>query len=205
MRNYLTPLVGHVELLQRQRALTEEGRVQLAPIFQSAQGLQRLIRQLTGYARPSEGTLRPVSLAPVIEETLAFFQKELARRRIARELQLESVPPAQADPGGLEQIFLNLITNALHAMGEGGVLRVKTKRSEEGWVQVSVEDTGPGIPEDLLPRLFTPFFSTKPPGEGTGLGLFICRQIAERMGGRIDVRSRPGEGTAFILSLKPAG
>ncbi|MBI5379249.1 MAG: HAMP domain-containing histidine kinase [Nitrospirae bacterium] len=82
---------------------------------------------------------------------------------------------------------------------------MKTGRSEEGWVQVAVEDTGPGISEENLSRLFTPFFSTKPPGEGTGLGLFICRQIAERMGGRIDVRSRPGEGATFILSLKPAG
>ncbi|MBI5379248.1 MAG: PAS domain-containing protein [Nitrospirae bacterium] len=117
MRNYLTPILGHAELLQRQRALTEEGRVQLAPIFQGAQGLQRLVRQLTGYARPSEGTLRPVSPAPVIEEVLSFVQKEMARRRIAKEVYMEQVPLVQADPGGLEQIFLNLITNALHAMG----------------------------------------------------------------------------------------
>jgi signal transduction histidine kinase len=204
MRNYLAPIVGYTELLRECGALSEEGRLGVGRIMQGVSGLQRLVRQLTGFARPSGGELLPVALSPLIEEVIAFFQKDLTRQRISTELQMEPVPPVLADPGGLQQIFFNLVSNALQAMQGGGVLRVSARRGLEGVIEVSMEDTGRGIPADLLPRLFTPFFTTKPPGEGTGLGLFICRQITERMNGRIDVRSRPGEGATFILSLKPA-
>jgi signal transduction histidine kinase len=163
-----------------------------------------LVQQLAGFTRPGEGALRPVSVTAIIEEVLAFLQKDLVRRRIAVEPLLEEVPSALADESGLQQVLLNLFLNALQAMGEGGTLRVRTGSRPDGSIEVAVEDTGPGITEEVRERLFTPFFTTKPADEGTGLGLFLCRQILERMGGWIDVRSRPGEGATFWLRLRPA-
>lgn len=206
MKNYLAPMMGYTDLLRESGALSEEGRRGAERIMRGVKGLKQLVQQLSGFSRPGERKLRPVSVTAIIEEVLAFLQKDLARRRIAVEPCFEEVPSALADESGLQQVLLNLFLNALQAMGEGGTLRVRTGSCPDGSIEVAVEDTGPGIPEEVRQRLFTtPFFTTKPPEEGTGLGLFLCRQILERMGGRIDVKSRPGEGATFALCLRPAG
>jgi PAS domain S-box-containing protein len=204
MKNYLAPIMGYADLLRESGTLSEEGRRGAERIMRGATGLKQLVQQLAGFTRPGEGALRPVSVTAIIEEVLAFLQKDLVRRRIAVEPLLEEVPSALADESGLQQVLLNLFLNALQAMGEGGTLRVRTGSRPDGSIEVAVEDTGPGITEEVRERLFTPFFTTKPADEGTGLGLFLCRQILERMGGWIDVRSRPGEGATFWLRLRPA-
>lgn len=204
MNNYLTPILGYTDIICHREKVAGEDRQDVERIVKSAKGLQRLVKQLAGFARPAKEKMEPVDISSVIEEVLAFVQKDLARKQIAVDLLVEPVPPVLADQSGLEQVFLNLILNAVHAMNAGGTLRVKTTPCPDGSVEVDIADTGPGIPEHVLPRLFTPFFTTKPASEGTGLGLFICRQILERMGSRIDVRSRPGEGATFMLRLVPA-
>jgi PAS domain S-box-containing protein len=203
MKNYLAPIMGYADLL-RESAISEQERRGAERIMRGVTGLNQLVQQLAGFTRPGEGSLRPVRVTAIIEEVLAFLQKDLARRRIAVEPLLEDVPSALADESGLQQVLLNLCLNALQAMGEGGTLRVRTVWRPDGSIEVAVEDTGPGIPEEVRQRLFTPFFTTKPAEEGTGLGLFLCRQILERMGGWIDVQSRPGEGATFALRLRPA-
>ncbi len=204
MKNYLAPIMGYADLL-RESALSEQERRGAERIMGGVTGLKQLVQQLAGFTRPGQGELRPVRVTAIIEEVLAFLHKDLARRRIAVEPVLEEVPSALADESGLQQVLLNLFLNALQAMGEGGTLRVRTGSCPDGSIEVAVEDTGPGITEEVRQRLFTtPFFTTKPPEEGTGLGLFLCRQIIERMGGRIDVKSRPGEGATFAFCLRPA-
>ncbi len=204
MKNYLVPILGYTEMLGERADLADEGRRDLEKIARSVTGLQRLVQQLSGFARPSQERLSPVDLTKVIEEVLSFLRRHLARSRITVELDLGNPLLVLADPAGLEQVFLNLFLNASEAMRDGGTLRVRVASCSDGSVEVIIGDTGPGVSEDDLSRIFTPFFTTKPVGEGTGLGLFVCRQIVERMGGRIGVRSRPGEGTTFTICLSPS-
>jgi signal transduction histidine kinase len=106
----------------------------------------------------------------------------------------------------LQQVVLNLLTNAIDASPPGGAIAVTT-RQEDGEIEVAIRDGGPGIPPDHLKRIFEPFFSTKPPGKGTGLGLFIATQIVRDHRGRLEVDSAPGAGTTFrlVLPVRPPG
>jgi two-component system NtrC family sensor kinase len=102
---------------------------------------------------------------------------------------------------GIRQVLLNLITNAVQAMPEGGELRIATALVDPDRVRVSVRDTGVGIPQDRLASIFNPFYTTKEPGEGTGLGLSVVHSVVKNTGGSIDVKSEPGKGTTFVLEL----
>jgi signal transduction histidine kinase len=104
-------------------------------------------------------------------------------------------------PGQIDQVLMNLLTNAAQAIGDrGGTIRV-SGQSRDAQVLLTVSDDGPGIPADVLPRIFDPFFTTKDVGEGSGLGLSIVHGIVERHGGQIDVDSKPGQGTTFTISF----
>ena len=103
----------------------------------------------------------------------------------------------------LQEVFFNLIRNAAQAMGEKGKITI-TAASDDHRTRVEIEDTGPGIPPDKLEQIFNPFYTTKEPGKGTGLGLFIVRQIVERNHGKISVKSKVGEGTTFTLEFPAA-
>ncbi|WP_309895946.1 ATP-binding protein [Archangium sp.] len=111
------------------------------------------------------------------------------------------------DETRLGQVFLHLLVNAAQAIPEGRAehneVRVTTRRDERGYAVIEVSDTGVGISSEVLPRIFEPFFTTKPVGEGTGLGLSICHTHLQAMGGDIQVRSEPGRGTAFTVTLPP--
>jgi signal transduction histidine kinase len=108
-------------------------------------------------------------------------------------------------PGQIDQVLMNLLTNAAQAMGErGGTIRIGAQ-SRDAHVLLTVSDDGPGIPADVLPRIFDPFFTTKDVGEGSGLGLSIVHGIVERHGGQIDVHSEPGQGTIFTISFPRPG
>jgi len=119
-----------------------------------------------------------------------------------------SIPPVRGDCRQLQQVFLNLITNAVAAMEDGGKLSIRTRSDRKNHkAVVEIEDTGPGIPNENLDLIFDPFFTTKPEGEGTGLGLFVSYGIIKKYGGTIECRSltggAPGEkcGTTFIVNL----
>ena len=113
------------------------------------------------------------------------------------------LPPITAYVGELNQVWTNLIHNAVQAMGRRGEILIETK-VEDGDVQVAIQDSGPGIPADVLPRIFEPFFTTKGKGEGTGLGLSICARIVEKHGGTMHVDSEPGR-TRFTMRLPVDG
>jgi CheY-like chemotaxis protein len=140
----------------------------------------------------------------VIESSLRMAWNEIRHRaQLVREYT--DVPPVEANESRLGQVFLNLIVNAAQALPDGyaneNQIRVRTRVDELGRVVAEIEDTGPGIPPEVLPRLFTPFFTTKPRGLGTGLGLSICKRIITSFGGDISVETQLGRGTVFRVTL----
>jgi len=137
----------------------------------------------------------------VVEEGLYFLEARCARTgtRVVRELAA-ALPEIEADAAQLKQVLVNLVVNAVQAMPEGGTLTVGT-RAADAAVVLWVADTGTGIPDEILGKIFLPFFSTKDVTEGTGLGLSVVHGIITAHGGSIDVQSRPGQGTRFEICL----
>ncbi len=150
------------------------------------------------------------SINPVIEQSIALIKHELSKTRVQLSVELDpSLPSILLDAARLEQVFINLIMNALHAMPSGGNLVVRTRQQTAQQIEVlfpgrftngspvlvvEVDDTGEGIPVNVIPKIFDPFFTTKPTGQGTGLGLSVTRTIVELHQGAIDIRNRPEGG-----------
>ena len=208
LNNPLTSIAGLSELLLEQADGTAKDRDHLRVIHEQAERAGRLVRNLLTFARagPSERVL--VDLNDVLERTVLLISHDLRLKGIAIETSpAKTLPAVLGDRHALQQVVLNLLTNATHALGENPperkrVIRVATTASDR--VRLRIADSGPGIPDDVLPHLFTPFFTTKEPGQGTGLGLSITYSIVEAHGGHITVE-RPAEGGAvFIVALPPA-
>lgn len=175
----------------------------LRRIVQSAERILTFTRELIRYARPSTDPPTLVSVHDVLERSIVFCEHviEEAGARIERDYA-KGIRPVYAVEGQLHQVFINLITNACHAMPEGaGVLRFETAAGGEDHVAVRLADNGVGIPPELVDRVFEPFFSTKGEGKGTGLGLSIVRNIVHQHGGTIRVTSDVGRGTTFEILL----
>jgi signal transduction histidine kinase len=146
----------------------------------------------------------PVELQPLIENTLSFLAEKFQRRGVTVERRFEPVATILGDSEKLQQLLLNLFLNAVDAMPQGGTLGVSLAGRAEGGVEIRVADSGTGIPRDHLPRIFEPFYSTKPAGQGSGLGLVVARGIVRDHAGEIDVTSEPGVGTEFSILLPGA-
>ncbi len=170
-----------------------------------SEGLNRtsvLVADLRDFASGNQGKARStVSLERGVQSTLHLLGRAASDAGVALvpEIQ-EGVAFVEGDAGALNQVMLNLVKNAIQAVGEGGHIEVALSGDDET-VRFTVRDDGPGIDEETSLRLFEPFFTTKAPGEGTGLGLSISRQIARDHGGDLDVESTPGEGATFTLTL----
>jgi two-component system NtrC family sensor kinase len=163
-----------------------------------------ITHRLLGFARRMDITLESISINSLMKEVLSFLDQEALYRGIHIDLDLaESIPIIESDRGQLQQIFLNLINNAIDAIGKDGKVIIKTSKRDEDTVQVDVIDNGKGIPQDIISHIFDPFFTTKDTGEkrGTGLGLFITYGIIKKLGGHISVRSTVGTGTTFTVIL----
>jgi signal transduction histidine kinase len=161
--------------------------------------LAKLVRNLKGFARVDSDGMDLFDPNEAIESALTIAQHEL-RDRITVIRELNPVPRIKAVPSQINQVLLNLITNAAQAMDDGGKLTLRSQRSGD-YAQIEVEDTGHGIPDEVLPKIFDPFFTTKAVGEGTGLGLSIVHKIVQSHGGSVNVRSYVGQGTTFIVNL----
>jgi two-component system NtrC family sensor kinase len=143
-----------------------------------------------------------VNLNHVVDEVLLLAEKQLTKAGMRMVATLDRrLPLILGDVSALEQVALNLVTNASQAMAGGGEIRIVTRWAPEraGWLELLVVDTGPGIPPDIVSKIFDPFFTTK--SDGTGLGLSISYRIVQDHHGSIDVRSTPGDGTAFVLGF----
>jgi PAS domain S-box-containing protein len=167
----------------------------------------QIVRDLKIFSRAEEDRRGPVDTRRVLESTLRMAWNEI-RHRACLVKAYGDVPCVDANEARLGQVFLNLVVNAAQALPEGHAdtneIKVTTSVDSSGRVVVEVRDTGPGIPADTLKNLFTPFFTTKPAGVGTGLGLVICQRILAGIGGAITVESQVGVGTAFKVFLAPA-
>lgn len=165
-------------------------------------GLERireLIINLKNFSRLDEAEMKKVDLKQSIESAL-LITNNLIKHKAEVETHYEENLAVECYPAQLNQVFLNIITNAVQSIPEFGKIAIKTW-TENGSVKISIADTGVGIPEANLKRIFEPFFTTKPTGQGTGLGLSIVYKIIERHDGKIDVKSKVGEGTEFIITL----
>jgi PAS domain S-box-containing protein len=176
----------------------------LRRIHESAGRILRFSRELLAYARPTPEEPRFLDVSELISRSLEYCDYLLTERGVSVQLDLsDSLQPMLGVAGQLQQVLVNLITNACHAMPEGaGRLRFSTAPSEDGSdVQIRVTDNGSGISPNHLERIFEPFFTTKGEGHGTGLGLSIVRNIVELHNGRIEIESQLGSGTTFILTF----
>ena len=181
----------------------------ISEIAQAAARCERMVRQFLTLARQHTPERMAVDLQVLITETMELLASPLRMENITVELRLAAdLPPLWADQHQLQQVLINLVTNAQQALREAGPVRQITLTTQvdpaHTRVTLEVTDTGPGIPSDIRARIFDPFFTTKPPGMGTGLGLSLCQGIIESHGGTIWVTSPPGQGTTFRVELPVA-
>jgi hypothetical protein len=141
----------------------------------------------------------PLALEPILETSLSFLEEKFHQGRIEVERHFEPAPEIRGDAEKLQQLFLNLLLNAVDAMPAGGSIIVTLGASSGGGAEVRIRDTGTGIPEQAFSRIFDPFFTTKAAGHGSGLGLVVARQIVLDHDGEINVESEAGIGTEFRI------
>lgn len=193
-------ILGRAEYLL-QRSSDETMKKGLTTIVTQVERITRVMKQLLAFARRRSPERRAVDLCQTIEESLEMFRERLGRRRIVVERHIEgSLPAVRADPDQMTQILINLIMNSIHAMPEGGTIRIAA-RCRDRHVTLDVADTGHGMPPAVVEKIFDPFFTTKDTGEGTGLGLTVVKGIIEEHEGTISVSSEVDKGTTISLSL----
>jgi signal transduction histidine kinase len=166
--------------------------------------VRRIVKDMKTLSRVDDERVGAVDVESALDASLNMAAHELRlRAKVVKDYA--GVPRVRCTEGRLVQVFLNLLVNAAHALTgnapEHNEVRLATCIDGHGRVAVEISDTGMGIPEDVLPRIFDPFFTTKPVGVGTGLGLSICHSLITGMGGEIEVASKVGVGTRFLILL----
>ena len=204
LNNPLASVVGFSDFLAESGDVPPALAEPLRVIRQEAERAATIVKNLLSFARRQEGERLPQQLQPLLESVLALLRNEMMALKVETTLIVEPhIPDIEMNPNQIKQVFVNLLTNAAQAIastGRGGHITVTAKRWLDG-VAVSVADDGPGITDELLPRVFEPFFTTKTEGEGTGLGLSICQGIVKEHGGRITLESSVGVGATFTVEL----
>jgi len=209
LNNPLTSIAGLSEFLLEQKELGKKDRGHLQVIHEQAERAGRIVRNLLTFAHKGSAERVPVDLNDVIRRTLSLTAYDLKLKDVTVDRELSgALPDVLGDRHGLQQVVLNLVTNAAHALAENPrekhrIITVSTWF--DGQVHLRVADTGPGISDETAQSVFTPFFTTKEPGKGTGLGLSITYSIVESHGGQITLEPRgPRGGAAFRVDLPPA-
>jgi signal transduction histidine kinase len=203
--NILTTIINYARLALR--STDDANRSQaLEKILKGSQRAATIINSMLGFARNNSTHREPTDIVALVEEVLLLAEKDLSKHRIHVEKKYHGRPRASVVPAQIEQVLLNLIINARQAMPRGGHLRLEVRDNPRThMVELSIADTGVGIPADRLRLIFEPFYTTKEPDAnghgGTGLGLSVCRQIIEQHQGRIRVESLLGKGATFTVKL----
>lgn len=198
--NPLSSISSIVQVLQRSEKNGSMNR-QLDLIQTHIKRISTTVRQLGRLARPANDRWKLMDIGRALEECalLVSFDPRADKVNILYD-RPEGLTPGYGIQGQLQQVFINLCLNALDAMPEGGTLRLQVKENKDEWI-VEIRDTGGGIPPEAGERIFEPFYTTKAPGDGTGLGLAVSYDIVQRHFGAIDYRSDPGKGTAFFVRI----
>ncbi len=207
--SYVLASLGHLdeELTRLQNGDADAARELHEAVSEARAGgkrIQQIVQDLTTFSRPDKSSVENVVLEDVVRFALRMAGPSFPPETRIEE-RFQAVPVVRANPGLLSQVFVNLLANAGRALAgvtaERRNLQVGIEGAGAGTVQVTVRDQGVGIPETLLTSIFDPFFTTQPQGEGTGLGLYICQGIVQRMGGEIRIESREGVGTLARVDL----
>ena len=200
MNNPLYSIMGFTE------AILEEKQVsKIQPLAQKVLDRSRhmasIILNLSGYTRTNvKDALKEVDVNERLDAAMEMALMASYSDDITLTKNYESIPNIKAKPEEIQQIFLNIISNAIHAMNGKGTLTLSTQK-QNGAIVAQIQDTGPGIPPEYVSKVFDPFFTTKDQGEGTGLGLNIVHRVVEKYGGNIKIESEAGQGTTFVVSL----
>jgi signal transduction histidine kinase len=206
LNNPLQGVLGHLELMRTTGAFPKQLRREVQTIYREADRAAKIVRNLLVFAGSRRLARRSVSLNAVLQKVIALRAAtcRAANIEIVRHYD-ERIPRVQSDPLLLHQVFLNMVMNAEQAIastGRGGRIDIATSVNEAGdRIVATVRDTGTGIPEDTLSRIFEPFYTTKEVGKGTGLGLAIAYGIVQEHGGQIIAANHPGGGAVFTVEL----
>ena len=200
IRNPLGSIELFASLLKSESQPGTDSRTWAEQISTGIRFLNTIVSNMLSFARASKPQIREFDLGELVQTTLSFVEPVFGQRKIRVEQGAMPEPIYMSgDSEMLRQMLMNLFMNALQAMPEEGKLKVRTRRSAPGWVEIEVEDSGIGIAPENLDRIFDPFFTTNE--KGTGLGLSLVHQIAEKHQGRVEARSVSGEGTCFTVCL----
>ena len=193
-------ILGRAELLMR-KATDERTRRSLETIVTQVERITKIMNQLLSFARKRPAERQGINLETIMIDVLDVLEERFHKHHIqVTKTVSPHLPKVLADPDHMNQVFLNLLLNACQSMPEGGTLRLALHPTDTT-VELTIQDTGCGIPQEQLSKIFDPFFSTKAVGEGTGLGLTVIHGILQEHQGDIRVTSVPGQGTTFIVSL----
>jgi len=203
LNNPLTGILGMVTLLLGNEPPGSGRTERLIKIQEQVRRCARIIKDLLIFTREVSGPIVPVDVNEIMDKTLALMDYQFQMAKVAVTPRLAArLPRVRANPAQLGQVFLNLLLNALEGLTErkDSAIEITTGVSA-GLVTVSVGDNGRGIPPEILPRIFQPFFTTKEASRGSGMGLAVCQGVVSGLGGRIEVRSEPGKGSVFTVLL----
>ena len=197
--NPLAAISSLVQLLNR-RNIEGETREKLSLVDDQLRRIQRTLRELVDFSRPALNEQTRCDIHAMVDAALniaKYYKRKKGKKILTR--YVENVPLMMIVRDQLVQVFLNLILNAMDATEEGGTIEIQTSR-EDYWLRIDVRDDGHGVPENVRSRIFQPYFTTK--ATGTGLGLFVCRNIVEQNGGRIELTETSSKGTTFSVFLE---
>ena len=205
LNNPINNIILTVDSLVGKRKMSEEKKAKLLDdILNQAIRAGGIVKNLLDFSRAEVSVMQDVDIAVVLKGIFKLAENELVMKKISLKTQIrEDLPGINGNRQALQQVFFNLVINAIQAMAENGTLTVTADLDESGKVAVTVRDTGEGISEENLPHIFDPFFTTKDVGKGTGLGLSVSYGIVKKHGGMIMAESTRGEGTIFTVSLPP--
>jgi hypothetical protein len=202
IRNPLAGIAGVIEIIGRDLPPDSPARAVVKDAKEEALQINRILTDLLETARPKPPQFLVTSIGSTVEHAVMFARQQAITKRIVVDFDRgEDIPPIDHDPHQINQVLLNLLLNAIQAMDRPGAVHVSL-RCDNDIVIVTVADQGKGIPPEILPNIFRPFFTTK--GHGTGLGLSLARRIVESHGGTISARSEVGKGTQFVIQLPVA-
>jgi signal transduction histidine kinase len=195
---------SHLQLLISDPDTDELVRGRLSTIYAQIGRVGEIVRKLLGLTRPLEPKLEKVCLTQLLDELQCLWVPTLSAHKVQFAAHVPGNCSLQADRKQLEQLFINLVNNAMDAMPQGGSIHLEVTQNKPSVWEFALKDTGTGIPAEILSKVFKPMFTTKPEGKGTGLGLAICREIVRAHGGEISVESVEGQGTAVRFTLPGA-
>lgn len=200
VNNPLAIIAYAVQLLQREEPVSDFHREMTERIETEIERLKSLTGGLLSFSRRDAGPRQLTNLQEVFEQVLLLVRYELNRKSIRLNEEFPPVPAIWADANRLKQVFINLLMNAAQALDREGEITLSLAAQTEG-IEIRISDNGPGIPQGLQEKIFEPFFTTKKEGEGTGLGLYLCRTIVREHGGELLLDQQPGQGACFIIRL----